>query len=223
MTKQLFLFVAYAELRRQLSQLESKEPEDSTIEEERSEFIVVDVEDKHEAYIRDLLVASGLYDGSCDKCFSRWDPLGKPISNLVFEKVEESQRNLAKDDQNTNRDDNEKKLDHKLLYHLLNEALSTVLGPPVTMSKFRRKIISSSMVPPLRGRKLLECVWEMIRVYLYLPDDKAYHSLDSLVGRNLECTPWLSLIDDEVNDLGKEMECMIVGDLIEEIVKDIQL
>nr|GMC62539.1 uncharacterized protein LOC109167609 [Ipomoea batatas] len=35
----------------------------------------------------DLLIASGLYDGSSDKYLSRWDPLGKPISNHVFEEV----------------------------------------------------------------------------------------------------------------------------------------
>ncbi|KAF2312506.1 hypothetical protein GH714_034901 [Hevea brasiliensis] len=211
------------ELRRQLSRLESNEPEDSTIEQEPSEFIAVDLEDKLEAYIRNLLVASGLYDGSCDKCFSRWDPLAKPITNSVFEKVEESRKNLARDNQNSNRDDNEKEVNHKMLYDLLNEALSTVLGPPVTLSRFRRKIISSSTLPPLRGRKLLDCVWEMIRMYLYPPDDKSYHSLDGLVARNVGSTPWSGLIDDEVNALGRQMECLIVGDLIEEMVNDIHL
>ncbi|KAJ9146862.1 hypothetical protein P3X46_029080 [Hevea brasiliensis] len=211
------------ELQRQLNQLKSNEPEDSTIEQEPSECIMVNLEDEVEAYLRDLLVASGLYDGSCDKCFSRWDPLAKPISNSVFEKVEESCKKLAKDNRNSNRDDKDKKVDHKILYDLMNEALSTLLGPPAAMSMFRRRIISSFMLPPLRGRKLLDCVWEMIRGYLYHPDDKPYYSLDSLVTRNLGCTPWSSLINDEVNALGKEMECLIVGDLIEEIVNDIHL
>ncbi|KAF2291690.1 hypothetical protein GH714_028154 [Hevea brasiliensis] len=216
-------FDTQLKLQRQLNQLKSNEPEDSTIEQGPSECIMVNLEDEVEAYLRDLLVASGLYDGSCDKCFSRWDPLAKPISNSAFEKVEESCKKLAKDNRNSNRDDKDKKVDHKILYDLMNEALSTLLGPPAAMSMFRRRIISSFMLPPLRGRKLLDCVWEMIRGYLYHPDDKPYYSLDSLVTRNLGCTPWSSLINDEVNALGKEMECLIVGDLIEEIVNDIHL
>ncbi|KAG8660091.1 hypothetical protein MANES_02G114100v8 [Manihot esculenta] len=212
------------ELQRQLSQLKSNEAEDSTIEQEPSECTMVDLDDNVAAYLRDLLVASGLYEGSCDKFFSRWDPLAKPISNSVFEKVEETCKKLAKDNnQNGNREDNEKMVDHKMLYDLINEVLSTVLRPSEAMSRFTNKTISSSMLRPLRGRKLLDSVWKTIRVYLYPPDDKSYHSLDSLMTRNLQSTPWLSLMKDEVNSLGGEMEWMILGDLIKEIVNDIHL
>ncbi|XP_020532762.1 uncharacterized protein LOC105628569 isoform X2 [Jatropha curcas] len=204
------------ELRRQLSQLESNQPEDLTIEQEPNDCIMDDLEDKIEVYIRDLLVASGFYDGSCEKCLSRWDPLAKPISNSVFENVEESYKKLAKEIESNTKE-------HKMLYDLLNEALSTVLGPPVTMSRFRRKLMSSSILPPLHGRRLLNCVMEIIRANLNSPEDKSYHSLDSMVARHLGSTPWSGLIDDEVNGVGKEIECMIVGDLIKEIVNDISI
>eukprot|EP00257_Ricinus_communis_P017829 XP_015576361.1 uncharacterized protein LOC8281314 isoform X1 [Ricinus communis] len=205
------------ELRRQLSRLESNEPDNPTTEQEPNGCIMVELEDKVEAYIRDLLVASGLYDGSCNTILSRWDPLAKPISNSVFEKVEESCRKLSKDDNQSSTKD------HRILYDMLNEALTVVLGPPVAMSRFRRKIISFSMLPPLRGKKLLDSVWQIIRAYMYPPDDKSCYSLDSLVAKNLGSTPWSGLIDDEVNALAKEMEFRIIGDLIEEIVNDMNL
>lgn len=164
-----------------------------------------------------------MYDESSDKCLSRWNPLAKPVSNSAFEEVEKSYRKSAKDNETNTRDHDEGKVDHRILFDLLNEALSTVLGPPVTMSRFRRKIISCSMLPPLRGRKLLDCVWEIICEYLYPFSDKSYYSLDSMVATNLGSTPWFGLIDDEVNALGKDVESLIFGDLIDEVVKNMHL
>ncbi|XVF18148.1 hypothetical protein REPUB_Repub10bG0187300 [Reevesia pubescens] len=208
------------ELRRQLNELESDGADDISIEQESIESEMLDLEDHAEGYVRDLLVASGLYDGSCEKSLSRWDPLAKPISNCVFEQVEESYRKLAKENDDAGNDQNEKKVDHKVLFDLLNEALSTVLGPPVTMSRFRRKLLGSSILPPPRGRKLLNSVWEIIHINLYPPNDRYYYSLDSMVAQDLGSTPWSGLMDDETNVLGREVECHIIGDLVEEIVKD---
>lgn len=209
------------ELRRQLNQLTSNELEYADIEhEEPVESIRADIEDQAEAYIRDLLVASGLYDGFSDKCMSRWDTLSKPISKSVFDKVEKSSTRTSKENGTTTEDENGKKLDHKLLFDLLNETLATVLGQGVTTSGFRRKIIGSSMLQSLCGRKLLDCVWEIISEYLYPLNDKSYYSLDSMVSRNLGSISWSCLIDDEVTDLGKNMESLIIGDLIDEVVKD---
>ncbi|XWS45646.1 hypothetical protein CRYUN_Cryun15aG0154400 [Craigia yunnanensis] len=206
--------------RRQLNELESDGADDITIEQESIESEKVDLEDHAEGYVRDLLVASGLYDGSCDKSLSRWDPLAKPISNSVFEQVEESYRKLAKENDSARTDQTVKKVDHKVLLDLLNEALSTILGPPVTMSRFRRKLVGSSILPPLRGRKLLNSVWEIIHINLCPPNDRCYYSLDSMVARDLGSTPWSGFMNDETNVLGREVECHIIGDLVEEIVKD---
>lgn len=210
------------ELRKQLNQLKSHDPEDTTTEQESDECEMVELEDPTEAYIRDLLVSSGLYDGSSDGYLFRWDTFAKPISNSVFEEVEESYRNLAKEDESTIKDHNEK-VDHKLLLDLLNETLSTILGSLSTTSTFKRKIVNSTMMPPLRGRMLLDHVWEIIRVYLHPSTDKFHNSLDSMVAQDLGSTPWSILMDDEVNVLGRDVECLIIGDLVEEIVKDMQL
>ncbi|OMO83378.1 hypothetical protein COLO4_22551 [Corchorus olitorius] len=208
------------ELRRQLNELESDGADDIRIEEEPIESEMVDLEDQTECYIRDLLVASGLYDGSCDKSLSRWDPLAKPISKSVFEQVEESYKKLSKENPCARSDQDEKKVDHKLLLDLLNEALSTILGPPVTMSRFRRKLLASSSCQPARGRKLLNSVWEIIHSNLYPQGEGCYYSLDSMVVRDLGSTPWSGLMDDETSVLGREVECEIIEDLIEEILKD---
>ncbi|KAJ0041500.1 hypothetical protein Pint_28716 [Pistacia integerrima] len=126
------------ELRRQLSQLDNR-PEDIYVEQDPTESEIVDLDDQAEAYIRDLLVASGFYEGSCDKSLSRWDPLAKPVSSSVFEKVEESYRKLAEENEVLIKEHIEKKVDRKMLLDLLNEALSTILGPPVTKIQIQEK------------------------------------------------------------------------------------
>lgn len=185
-----------------------------------------ELKDPAEAYVRDLLVASGLYDGSSDKFLWRWETSAKPISMSVFEEVEESYKKLSKDHNSSLKDQRERKVDHKLLLDLLNEALSTVLVPRSTISavsKFKRNIMNSSSFPTLRGKKLLDCVWEIVCDHLYPPTDRSCSSLDSMVAQDLRLAPWTGLMDDEVNTLGREMESMIMGDLVEEILEDMQL
>lgn len=205
-----------------MNQLDNR-PEDIYTEQDPTESEIIDLDDQAEAYIRDLLVASGFYDGSSNKSLSRWDPLAKPISNSVFEKVEDSYRKSAEENEVLIKDHIEKKCDRKMLLDLLNEALSILLGPPLNKSKFRRKIIGSSLLPPPHGRKLLESVWEIIRVYLYPPTDRSYFSLDNMVAHDLGSTPWSGLMDEEINGLGRELECHIIGDIVEEILKDVLL
>lgn len=166
-----------------------------------------------EQYIRDLLVASGLYDGSSNVNISCIDTLAKPISDLVFQEVEESHRKANENGALVN-DKNEKGTEHKLLHDLLNEALSTVLGPS------RRKTAGSFRVLHLQGSELLSTVWEIIRVFVYPPIDRSYYSLDNMTAWDLKSIPWLGLLDDEMNLLGKEVESLIIGDLVEEIVED---
>ncbi|KAK8674139.1 hypothetical protein V6N13_112435 [Hibiscus sabdariffa] len=201
------------ELRRQLSELESDEADQITIEQEPTKSETMFLEDHAQGYVRDLLVVSGLYDGSFDKSLSRWDPLAQPIGESVFEQVEEYYRKSP--------EENEKKVDHKLLLDLSNEALSTVLGPPVTMSKFRRKLLGSTILTPPQGRKLLSLVWGIVHTNLHPPDDRYNYSLDNMVAGDPGSTPWTGLVDDETDVLGIEVEWHIIGDLVEEIVKDI--
>ncbi|KAJ7944050.1 RB1-inducible coiled-coil protein [Quillaja saponaria] len=209
------------DLRRQLNQLESHASEDTTIEQEAIESELIALDDQSESYIRDLLIVSGLYTGSWDKSLMRGDTLANPIGKSVFEEVEESCRTSTKGNESSIKDQNEKQVDHKILLDLLNEALSSVLGsPPLMMSGFRRKLISSSMLPLPHGNELLGLVWKIIRKYLYPSAENSYYSIDSMVARDLGSVPWTGLINDEIIIFGREIECQIIADLVEELVKD---
>ncbi|KAI8536784.1 hypothetical protein RHMOL_Rhmol10G0283600 [Rhododendron molle] len=139
------------------------------------------------------------------------------ISNRIFEELEESYRNATKKDSEESKRDI---LDHKLLLDLLiNEALTIVLGPPVTVPRFRKKGMCPTSRPP-HGRKLLHSAWEIICGHLYPPSEKCFYSIDSMLARDLRSTPWAGLMNDDIDSLWKEMESQITGDLIEEIAKD---
>ena len=216
----VFWFIDNTELRRQLNELETDGSKDAINDEQPTETDIIEIEDPVEAYIRDLLLFSGLYDGSCDKALAKWDLLGRPITNQVFEEVEESYKHRNKDDEGSIKDQGEKS-NHKILYDLLNEALPNVLGPPVSMSKFMRKA-SHPAVRPLRGRKLSNQVWQIISGYVHPPPDKSFYSLDMMVARDLQSSPWSRLMDDDVNALGKDTESQIFGEPADELVKDLQ-
>lgn len=210
------------ELRRQLNQLDSGDVdvEDFAMKHEPSESELMQINDPAESYIRDLLLASGLYFGSWDKSLLRGDTYAKPIGNSVFEEVEESHKNLINEnDASLTKDQSENS--HKILLDLLNEALSIVLGPPSTLSKFRKKLCKSSMLSPPQGKELLKLVWENIRVSLYPSSDISHYSVDTLVAQHLSSLPWSGIINDEMNILGREVECLITNDLVEELTKDL--
>lgn len=217
------------ELRRQLNQLEYEGSEITSLTEDHSEPEVVDfepdvvdIEYEADAYIKNLLIASGLCDGSIsDKSFPRWDPYVKPLSNWVFEKVEESYRRPTSDTNEEAKSCDDTSLERKLLFDLLNEALSVILGPPRTLSKFRRQVndITSLHIP--QGRKLLEQLLEMIRDYVNPSMDMDSYSLDDMVAYDLHIMPWSNLIDEEIRDVGKKLEYEITEELIDELVMDI--
>ncbi|KAM7519968.1 hypothetical protein LguiB_018930 [Lonicera macranthoides] len=195
------------DLEMQPNQLETHDFESTITREEALEVERVELEEAQaKTYIRDLLVASGLYGGSSYTSL---------ISYKKFEEVEILYRTK-------NKANGWPTKDHKLLFDLSNEALSTVLGPPQAQSKFRINDGDTMLRPP-RGRNLLDRVWEITRVYLYPPMDNSYHTLDWLIARDLKSIPWLESTNDDVDGLGKEVEFQILGDLIEEIVKDMQL
>lgn len=173
---------------------------------------ILELKDPDEAYVRDLLVASGLYDGSF---LRRWETLSKPISVSVFEQVEESYKKPGKDSKAV-------VVDHKLLHHLLNEALSTVVGKP-SGSGSEMKSNWAMSFPSLHGKELFDCVWEIMRQHL--SDQSAKPNIvDELVGRDMRMTLWSSgAMEDVVNSVGKEMECLIMADLVHEFVDDLIL
>ncbi|XP_014506195.1 uncharacterized protein LOC106765947 [Vigna radiata var. radiata] len=201
------------DLKRQLSELDSDGYVDFTRKQDPIESSLVELDGPEESYVRDLLVASGLYFGS-------WE---KYIGNSVFEEVEESHRKLVKEDERSKKDDNKNKLEHKVLLDLLNEALSIVLGPPLTLSRFRRKLSNSSMQPPPCGKELLKLVWDIVRVSLHPTSNTSLYSVDSFLAQDLGSISWSGLTNDEIDTLERETACTIADDLVEEFTKDMLL
>ncbi|XP_010266199.1 PREDICTED: uncharacterized protein LOC104603775 isoform X2 [Nelumbo nucifera] len=215
------------ELKKQLNQLDSDESDDTPIREgpPEAETLEIEIEDEAEAYMRDLLVASGLYDGSFDCFFPKWDPTEKPISNSIYEEVEESYRRRAKGNEEETKDQNESKEDHKLLFDLLNEALAKILGSSSTISRLKRKVLGLATVSSTCGsrKKLLDAAWEMVRMYVHPPMDGSYYSIDSVVARDMETTVWSDMMLDDIDIIVREMSWVNLGELMEETVKDMLL
>lgn len=190
-----------------------------TIAEEKSHKEVetvteTETKDPTEAYVRDLLVASGNYENACNPPLSRWDPLGKCISNEIFEEVEDAYRQSTKVDECSTKDE-ASKLNHRVVFDLLNEALPSILG----QHRLGKSSDSAHHQPP-HGRELLSLVWDTIRSNVHPPVDRSYYALETMLARDLKSDPWSRLLDDDINALGKDLECQITSDLIEEIVED---
>ncbi|KAL8532145.1 hypothetical protein ACS0TY_008673 [Phlomoides rotata] len=203
------------ELRRKLDQLEGAVPEE-TINEHQTTEIEVDIDDQSEAYIRDLLIAAGLYDGSFSCSLSKWDPLGKPISTQVFDEVEENYKEC------TNDKDQVEIVNHKMILDLLNEVLPAMLREPVNMARYMEKAEGLVHKPP-HGRTLLSLVWNYICMYVHPPADRSFYSLDHMLARDFKSNPWSGSMEDDVNALCRDIECQITGDMIEEMVEILKL
>ncbi|XP_071693785.1 uncharacterized protein [Rutidosis leptorrhynchoides] len=194
------------ELRKQLHELENGQSEETAFEEQLDESVMAEVEDEDEdedeAYIQDLLYASGLYNNSFDQSLTRWDTFAKPISNRVFEQVEAYYKN---------------KTNSKVLFDLLNEVLSKVLAPPTHLSKLCSKLVRLPC-----GNALLDQVWEMLHEYLHPTVDESFYFFDTMVARDFQVLPWSELVNEDVDVLVKEFERQILSDLVEETVKDMR-
>ncbi|KAG2266679.1 hypothetical protein Bca52824_073758 [Brassica carinata] len=211
-----------SELRRQINELDSDIQVPTPVEEEtaREIEITVDLGNPDKTFVRDLLVASGLYEGTTDRSLSRWDPFAKPINKSV---LEETKENLKKRNNQNQEGAEDIEDNHNILFDLLNEVLTVVLGP-VRKSGFRKKLMNSYVFEPtsIRGKYLLESVWRILSEYLYSQPEKPFCSLDGIIGWDLERCPWSGLIGEEATVLGREVEGMIMSDLVEEVVKDLR-
>ncbi|XP_020887279.1 uncharacterized protein LOC9322186 isoform X1 [Arabidopsis lyrata subsp. lyrata] len=217
-----------SELRRQINELESDVQVRTPVEEEPTQEIetIVDLGNPDKVFVRDLLVVSGLYEGTSDISLSRWDPLAKPIKRSVLEEAKENLKkrsNQNQEDEDTGENNTISEENHNILFDLLNEVLTVVLGP-LTKSGFKNKLLSSSVSESttIRGKYLLESTWRIMSEYLYSQPEKPFCSLDGIIGWDMDRFPWSGLISEEVNVLGKEVEGMIMADLVEELVKDLR-
>lgn len=201
-----------------LEQGENNAPEKVATEGRPDEDEAVEAEDPAKAYIRDVLVTTGMYEGQCyDQVFSRWTLLTKPISQWVFEKVEELYDNGKVNDGESLLYNGNTNVGHKMLFDLINEALPRAIQTTMTGSTFKTWVLGPKRLP--HGKKLLDDLWRQIERHTNFQRDASY-SLDNLVAGDLITAPWSGLLHEDIDVMGMEIECLILGELIDEFVWD---
>ncbi|XP_072994950.1 uncharacterized protein [Typha latifolia] len=204
----------------QSEDVENEKSEEVTIEEKYYKDEITEIENPDEAYIKDILVTAGLYeDRSFDQANPRWDALRIPISYKIVEEVEEAYSRYKKvDNEDSFLDHCDTSLSHRLLFDLVNEALQSIGSIPRNNATVTRWILDSAEVP--RGKKLLDELWHHIQCYTNLPMDEM-HTIDGMVARDVRMTPWPATLYEDIDVSCRKIECAILGELIDDFVRDI--
>ncbi|KAK1295679.1 hypothetical protein QJS10_CPB15g00226 [Acorus calamus] len=183
-----------------------------------NEAETVDLECQSQTYIRDVLIAAGLYELSSKCTISSWDSVTKPIPNWVFDRVEESYRESGKTDDGILVSSDDINVGHRVLFDLLNEALTNLRRPTMPSYAFKRCFPIHVTMPC--GKRLLDTLWRVIETYKH-PLINGSPSLDSLMASDMRMDCWLNLGSDDSDVLAMDLEWMIFEDLIDEAVKDV--
>lgn len=163
------------------------------------------IESHAESYVREILVVSGLYMASppLDEALLRSHGQTESISSCIFDEIEDKLYKYG------NLDGNCCKLgdiyvDRKILFDLVNEALPGVLEAhrvPLLSKRWTQSLARS-----LRGRKLLDRLLHMIQMYT---------NPDKVLAFSVELMP---ASHEDVNCIEKEVEGLIIGELIDDLV-----
>lgn len=200
-------------------QIENYESEAAATKEQPYDDETLETESKDKAYLKDILIAVGLYNGKpFDQAFSKWDSVINPISDKVFEQVEEAYSKYGKGDNGASLlhygDNN---IGNKMLFDLVNEALPSVLGIPMNSSKFKRWVLDPAEVP--EGKKLLDDLWHQIQIHANPPMDEP-HTIDSMVARDVRTTSWSTMLCEDIDVVERDIELVILRELIDDFVQD---
>lgn len=176
------------------------------------------IEHYAKSYIRDILVVSGLYKSwPLDQKLSRLDGQTTSISSSVFDEVEESYCTSEKAEANCCKL-GDIDMDRKLLFDLANEVLSGVIGLP--MSPLTSKKWRESLTQLPDGRKLLDDLFDQIKIHAN-PKVVQHQSVDKVVAWDVKLRPWFTSSYEDVGFVEKEVEGLIIGELIDELVSDL--
>ncbi|KAJ8490525.1 hypothetical protein OPV22_012246 [Ensete ventricosum] len=150
-----------------------------------------------------------------DQASSRSDAATRPISPQVFEEEEEAYGKCWKSSVVRNDDT---AIRHKLLFDLVNEALQSVLGPQVHCSMFKRR--SQGQAAPPQAKSLLLDLWNQIQVYMSPPLHES--DVNNVVVQDVKTTTtttWPSMLHEDVDVVGRQIERVVLRDLIDDIVQ----
>lgn len=200
-----------AELRQQLNRLQFdgwKERGSSTEDDPSVDSGMTELECEAQIYIRDVLIAAGLYEG-CPM-------VTKPIQNWVFKEVEKI---YIQDKESQEETISAPRENHKVLFDLLNETLLTGIVSPTNGSR----IISQRIWPNpvvLHGQNLVDNIWQSLQQYIY-PPPYLGNSLDKMVAYDLRRGNWVDMAFHKAEGIGKEVEWMILTDLVGEVTSNV--
>ncbi|RWW65851.1 hypothetical protein BHE74_00026814 [Ensete ventricosum] len=153
-----------------------------------------------------------------DQASSRSDAATQPISPRVFEEEEEAYGKCWKSSVVHNDDT---AIRHKLLFDLVNEALQSVLGPQLHCSMFKRR--SQGQAAPPQAKSLLLDLWNQIQVYMSPPLHES--DVNNVVVQDVKTTTttttttWPSMLHEDVDVVGRQIERVVLRDLIDDIVQ----
>ncbi|KAL0920652.1 hypothetical protein M5K25_009802 [Dendrobium thyrsiflorum] len=176
-----------------------------------------------EAYVRDILVVSGLYRACwpLDQAISRMDGQVKPISSSVFDEVEEKCRKLRRvDDDYSTMSLGDIDIDRKMLFDLVNEALPSVLDSSMTQLMKKRLSDHHYLTQLHHGRKLLDDLLIQIQIYSN-PKVEQPQSIDDIVVWDLKLMPLLTAAHEDISSLGREIEWVIMRELIDDLLSEL--
>ncbi|RRT73987.1 hypothetical protein B296_00028851 [Ensete ventricosum] len=153
-----------------------------------------------------------------DQASSRSDAATRPISPRVLEEEEEAYGKCWKSSVVHNDDT---AIRHKLLFDLVNEALQSVLGPQLHCSMFKRR--SQGQAAPPQAKSLLLDLWNQIQVYMSPPLRES--DVNNVVVQDVKTTTttttttWPSMLHEDVDVVGRQIERVVLRDLIDDIVQ----
>ncbi|XP_074556468.1 uncharacterized protein LOC141812322 [Curcuma longa] len=176
-------------------------------------------ENKNASYLCDILATVGFCeDKSTDQANSKLNELSRPIPHKVFEEVEEACSKYGKVDTDSYIPRNDDvTIGHKLLFDLVTESLQSLLGPKIKCSMFNRWILGPASSS--QGKRSLEDLWDQIQLYLNPSIDRS-NALDSMVAQDLKMTTWPTMLYEDMDVVGRQIERIILLNLIDDIVKD---
>lgn len=183
-------------------------PYDSSLEIQLSE-------DHGEAYVRDILLLSGLDETwPFDQALPRLDEQMNAIPSRVFDEVEENYRKIwtSSDDDCSAVNLRGIDVDRKMLFDLVNQELSSSKDAPVNL------LMSERVWFPC-GRKLLGGLLDRIQMRVSPAIDRP-HSIDNVVW-DVKLMPLSTASRETISYLGREVEQAIFGHLIDEFVLDL--
>lgn len=182
-------------------------------------------------YVRDLLVISG-YVGGQGGALTKWFSPSRPLDVCLFDKLENWHKSpLAWRNNGASRNDDvlpppeqQQRVDamnRRVLFEIVNEILMKRLGPYVNQLPWT-KTAKLALCSLPTDRQLVEETWREICT-CHMPIEGPNYTLENMVERDLRRGRQWTAFQDEIEQVGEEVERHILSDLLEEAVRELLL